>query len=301
MRILHVTKKYPNALGGDAIVVQNLEKQQRKNGHEVFILTTNCDKIIDKRNIIKFGLKDTSQGLDNITLRRIFSLIDLRIKFPKILKKIRPNIVHCHSIDMGFIISKVCKKNNIPLIQHMHCGLFTNKSSDKKRAILEEFFIKNSDFINIISVNPNDEKKLKNLVFIPNGIDLTIFKKSKKKKSNKINILFVGRVEKSKGLTYLIKSLKKLEKKNNKIILNILGEGSDLDYYKNLVKKDKINKHIKFLGKKPQKDLIIDYKNSDIFVLPSVKTEGFGLVLLEAIRSNGMQNSCCCYKYCWGC
>ena len=34
MRILHVTKKYPNALGGDAIGSMNLEKQQKKLGHE---------------------------------------------------------------------------------------------------------------------------------------------------------------------------------------------------------------------------------------------------------------------------
>ena len=53
MRILHVTKKYPNALGGDSIGSMNLEKQQKKLGHEVFILTTNCDEIIDKPNVIR--------------------------------------------------------------------------------------------------------------------------------------------------------------------------------------------------------------------------------------------------------
>lgn len=37
MRILHLTKKYPRALGGDAIVVSNLEKYQVRVGHEVFV------------------------------------------------------------------------------------------------------------------------------------------------------------------------------------------------------------------------------------------------------------------------
>ena len=36
MKILHLTKKYPEALGGDAIVVHNLEKQQKKNGKKIF-------------------------------------------------------------------------------------------------------------------------------------------------------------------------------------------------------------------------------------------------------------------------
>ena len=77
MRILHVTKKYPNALGGDAIVSFNLEKQQKKLGHKVFILTTNCDEILEKPNIIKFGLKDLAQNWDFVTFKRLFSSLIL--------------------------------------------------------------------------------------------------------------------------------------------------------------------------------------------------------------------------------
>ncbi len=40
MRILHVTKTYPPLIGGDAIVVQNLEREQKKLGHDVFILAS---------------------------------------------------------------------------------------------------------------------------------------------------------------------------------------------------------------------------------------------------------------------
>ena len=77
MRILHVTKKYPNALGGDAIVSFNLEKQQKKLGYEAFILTTNCDEIIDKLNVIKFGLKRSYSKLGHCNFQKAFLIINI--------------------------------------------------------------------------------------------------------------------------------------------------------------------------------------------------------------------------------
>ena len=55
MKILHITKKYENALGGDAVVVSNLERQQLDQGHEVIVITSNCDEIIDDERHYKFG------------------------------------------------------------------------------------------------------------------------------------------------------------------------------------------------------------------------------------------------------
>ncbi len=123
MRILQVTKKYPNALGGDAIVTFNLEKQQMKLGHEVFILTTNCDEIIDKPNVIKFGLKDLAQNWDFVTFKRLFSSLILFFLSFSLIKKIRPDVVHSHSVDLGFILSFICKLYKIPIINQCH-GVF---------------------------------------------------------------------------------------------------------------------------------------------------------------------------------
>lgn len=285
MRILHVTKKYPNALGGDAIVVQNLEKQQKKNGHEVFILTTNCEDIIDKNNLIKFGLKDTPSNLDRITLRRIFSLIGLYFKSFKILRDIKPDVVHSHSVDMGYVMSFACRKEGIPIINHFHTGLISIKNTDKRRAKLESFFIKHSKFDKIITVNPKDidSKVYSNAVFIPNAVDLEIFgNNSKSKKDNKkIKLLFVGRVEEAKGLDYLIKAIDKIVDKYLNIKLKIVGKGEDTDHYKSLVNELNLKENIQFEGQKTHKELAQYYSDADIFILPSLD-EGFPVSMLEA-------------------
>ncbi len=65
MKILHISKKYPQALGGDAVVVSNLQKQQLAAGHQVVIVTSNCDEIASAKHVYKVGLNDTAAGLDN--------------------------------------------------------------------------------------------------------------------------------------------------------------------------------------------------------------------------------------------
>lgn len=101
-------------------------------------------------------------------------------------------------------------------------------------------------------------------------------------------VLFVGRLAEKKGVTYLIEAMKKVD-----ALLIIVGDGP---LRKELVEQaKKINDYeniekIKFLGAKTHEELKEVYASADVFVIPSVKakdgdTEGFGLVMLEAMAS----------------
>lgn len=128
---------------------------------------------------------------------------------------------------------------------------------------------------------------------IPNGIDLKFFnpngEKIKKFVSSAntqkfLNILFVGRIEKRKGLIYLVKAFEILKKEFKNIRLIVVGEGD---------KKEKIEFYIKrhhipdvfFEGKVKEKDLPKYYRTADICCFPSLYGEAFGIVLLEAMAS----------------
>src|SRR3989337_1473825 len=116
MKILHVTKKYPDIRGGDSTVVAGLEKYQKKMGHKVYILTSNCSEIRQSLTVTKYALKIDSLNLDRINLNRIISLFILFFYSFFYLKKIKPDIVHSHSPDLGFILSFPCKVYKIPII-----------------------------------------------------------------------------------------------------------------------------------------------------------------------------------------
>jgi phosphatidylinositol alpha-mannosyltransferase len=122
---------------------------------------------------------------------------------------------------------------------------------------------------------------------IPNGIDLEHFNPAvppvEKFKDGKVNILFVGRMERRKGLKYLIKAYELLKKNNNDIRLLVVGPGKVLrKRYEHMVKKHSI-KDIEFIGRVSYDELPMYYQTADIYCSPATGRESFGIVLLEAM------------------
>ncbi|MBZ9572134.1 glycosyltransferase family 4 protein [Patescibacteria group bacterium] len=144
----------------------------------------------------------------------------------------------------------------------------------------------------IIGVAPLALKVFKNYsgpkTVIPNGIDLERFNpkvpKIKKFSDGKTNILFVGRIEKRKGLIYLLKAYKILEKKFSNLRLIIVGEG-ELKKDCQLWVRDHNLKEAYFEGERAGKELPPYFTSADIFCAPSIYGESFGIVLLEAMAS----------------
>jgi len=284
MKILHVTKKYPGIMGGDSTVVSCLEKYQKKIGHEVYILTSNCDEIRESLTITKYGLKINVFGIDRMNLSRIISLFFLFFYSFLYLRKIKPDIIHSHSPELGFILSFACRAYKIPVINTCHGVTFPDKYYSFLKRKLEEFFLKYGYFKKIITVSRNSlsdfkKLKLKNVIYLPNGADLNLSKKRRKNAKRKTIFLFVGRIEIAKGLKYLIHAVNKLRKKEKGFKVLLVGNGIDKKFLQNLVNKLKLANYIKFLGKK---DKVINYYyTSDIFILPSLH-EGFPITILEA-------------------
>ena len=121
---------------------------------------------------------------------------------------------------------------------------------------------------------------------IPNGIDLEEFNpkvpKLKKFLDDKINILFVGRIEKRKGLIYLLRAFNILQKKFSNLRLIVVGEGELKKECQDYVTKNNL-KEICFEGEKSGKVVTSYFNTCDIFCSPAIFGESFGIVLLEGM------------------
>lgn len=122
---------------------------------------------------------------------------------------------------------------------------------------------------------------------IPNGIEIERFTVDGAVKKefidDKINILFVGRLEKRKGLKYLIKACGIINKTFSNFRLIIVGPGTRLrPGFEAMAEKLNI-KDVKFIGYASDAELSEYYRTADIFCAPATGGESFGIVLLEAM------------------
>jgi len=114
---------------------------------------------------------------------------------------------------------------------------------------------------------------------IPNGIDVKHFSPDvspiDEYCDGKLNILFVGRLEKRKGLNYLLKAYKQIKQEMPNSRLIVVGPGTRFHKrYKWQVKRAGLNSY---------DELPRYYKTADIFCSPATGQESFGIVLLEAM------------------
>ncbi len=123
---------------------------------------------------------------------------------------------------------------------------------------------------------------------IPNGIDLSEFSgkipKLKRFSDDKLNILFLGRIEERKGLIYLLKAFKILNKSYPNLRLIVVGEGTLKSNCQQWTKRNRLN-NVVFEKVAKEKNVPQYYKTADIFCSPAIYGESFGIVLIEAMAS----------------
>ena len=122
---------------------------------------------------------------------------------------------------------------------------------------------------------------------IPNGVDLNHFSPSVSPIDDfgdgKLNILFVGRLEKRKGADFLLDAYKRVKGEIPNSRLIIVGPGTRLrKKYEKQVRQNGLD-DVVFTGYVSYDELPRYYKTADIVCSPATGRESFGIVLLEAM------------------
>jgi len=123
---------------------------------------------------------------------------------------------------------------------------------------------------------------------IPNGIDYERFAVRREPlprfEDDRLDVLFVGRLEKRKGLQYLLRAWPRVRQAVPKARLLVVGAGRRLEGYRGWVQRHGWQ-DVHFVGHVSPDDLVRYYQTSDVFCAPSTGQESFGIVLLEAMAA----------------
>lgn len=123
------------------------------------------------------------------------------------------------------------------------------------------------------------------VAIVPNGVDLTRFKPlQKSEKTSKKKIVYLGRLEKRKGVDYLLQAYQRLRQLHDDVELVIAGSG---------VKRKSLEKYVAqyelpdvtFAGFINEEDKVQLLSDADVYCSPALYGESFGIVLLEAMAA----------------
>jgi len=211
--------------------------------------------------------------------------------FTKILKaaveKFKPDIIHSHHL---WLVSSIARQlfPKIPFITSCHgtdLRQFQNcfnwqervlrgcKQIDTILALSED---QKRDLVRLYKFDP--EK----VIVVGAGFNTDLFYSETKPKPDPVQIVYAGKLCNAKGVPWLLKAIKAIDKLNWK--LHLIGDGSGEEKEHCLELAKNLGERVQLYGAIPQKQLAYIFRRSHIFILPSLY-EGLPLVVLEALAS----------------
>lgn len=276
MKIVHIANL---GVGGIGRLVTDLANQQVVKNNKVDIFSPlKCDNYFDKElnPEIKYIQGELTSG---------FSL-NIH-EYLKLYKQLRQyDVIHFHLFNPLLLF--ICSLNSKKIVhtEHGAFNIANQKSSLKnyiKKALLGRVAL--SLLPDVIVYNStwmleNSGQKNKRQVIVHNGIVLDKLYKPVSNSPDKCRLLFVGRIEKKKGLIRLLDAVSLINEFS--YLLTIVGTGTDIDSSKVYAKNVLPEHSYDFVGQKYNVDDY--YRDNQIFLLGSVG-EPFGLVVLEALKN----------------
>ncbi|MCU9810317.1 glycosyltransferase family 4 protein [Paraclostridium sp. AKS81] len=234
--------------------------------------------------------------------RYIFSL-----KNKKIINNLEKNVdiesidfIHAHSLFVnGKVAYELKRKKSIEYIVAVRATdvdvffekmihlrkIGINIMKEAKNIIFISHNLKNIVLNKYVPTKYRKEIEEKSIV-LPNGLDLFWLKNNQKKQigsKENLNLAYIGTLHKRKNIDKSIKVFEKLNDEGIKTKFRIIGGGPDRDEIYSYIKSSKYGDLCKIdQWLNSREELLSVYKNSDIYIMPSIK-ETFGISYLEAI------------------
>jgi glycosyltransferase involved in cell wall biosynthesis len=295
MEIVQVCPLFFPIRGGVESHVFEISKRLASMGENVKIYTTDPSGKLPKK-----------EHVEGFEILRFRSFSPHRVYFfaPELysaMKRLRNvDVVHVHGYPNFPALAAAAAKNdnNKPLIFTPHYGgySFHTMGSSILRSLAKrcyhysvgEYIFEKSD--RIITVGKFEKSILKQrfgideekIRYLPNGVNVQQIEMLQKNRKNTSTLLYVGRLEKYKGVQSLLNILPQLKRLTPNVNVKIVGTGSYENELRTLTSSLAVDGDVQFLRNIPQGELMALYASASAFIYLS-QYEGLPVALLEAM------------------
>ena len=209
-------------------------------------------------------------------------------------------VVHSHYWLSGWVGNILARRWDVPHVTMFHTlGRLKNRAlADREetdaRIEVEEQVVASADRI-VVSTDHERQAltdlygaRRERIVVIHGGVDLDLFRRTDRETARAALrlsgevLLFVGRIDRVKGLDVLIRAVALLKHRPNLRLVVVGGSGQEAELHRNRALAEALGLLVDFRGAVAQEDLPAYYSASDALVVPS-HYESFGLVAVEAL------------------
>ena len=306
MNIGIFTDTYLPQINGVVSSIVTLERQLRKQGHQVYIFTVSHPKApANEEDVYRIPsmpfvfLKDYRVGL----------MYSSRLMYR--IKRLKLDIILSQTeFSLGMFARLTGMRLHIPVVHTYHTMYeeymhYISKGVEFSPELARKYSKKFCNHVDGVIAPTQKTKQLllgygvqTPIEVIPSGIDFSPFDKinydkeviDNLKNSLGLNttdpiILFVGRVAKEKSIDEILYALPRVIQHLPTTKLVIIGDGPEMATLKTLAMHLGIEKNISFLGMKPWQEIGKYYQLGDIFVSAST-SETQGLTFAEAMAAS---------------
>lgn len=280
--------------GGVQEIVRAMHKELVSRGHEVRIITPEPRDLTDEHRttdlIFIGGAADFRSPL--ATTAQISAASD-GDEIEDILTREKFDILHFHEPWVPMLSRQILSRSQSINIATFHAKLPETVMSRTLATVVTPYtraVLRDLDVLTAVSDAAADYVRTmtdQTVEIIPNGIDLSDYKPPRKfetvDKPLK-SILFLGRLERRKGVSQLLNAYAELVQHCDDVELIIAGDGPDRQKLETQVE-DLELPNVTFLGYVTNEEKHELLRSADLFCAPALYGESFGIVLLEAMAT----------------
>ena len=274
--------------GGVNAHVQQLYENLVARGHDVRIISsTHGPQRSSEGDIIRLGYGisvPTNGSVGTLTVsHRYGDLVE------RVLDDEQFDLLHFHEPFVPFLSLQLLRHSTSVNVATFHAYSGWSPSYEFGKRMLKRFARRLHGRIAVSAAArhfieryfPGDYK------VIPNGVDLRAFDNVvpfARWRDGTPNILYVGRFEPRKGLTYLLKAYRQVRREGIDARLLVVGAGPQEREVRRYIATRRLT-GVELLGRVSELDKNRAFVTADIYSSPATGQESFGIVLLEAMAA----------------